>query len=147
MLITSNRSPMAQRTLLVQERDRHHRLRDVARALRALAYEARIALEILDHERLTSDERPAGDARARGEARAHQVFRAFAGDCLEHELVGPLVVQEDRSRPRREDRARDLDDRLEQCPVLLLGRHDARRDGGLQVVIRHSLPPTLDAVR
>ena len=42
---------------------------------------------------------------------------ALAGDRLEDELVRLLVEEEDRRRLGAEDRARDLDDRLEQRAV------------------------------
>ena len=81
------------------------------------------------------------------EALADQLVRALAGDRLEHELVGLLVEQEDRRRLGAEDRARDLDDRLQQLAVALLGaerrpRRRRRRRSSLIV-----LPPTLFAVR
>jgi hypothetical protein len=95
----------------VQERHRHQPLRHVAGALGRLAREPRILPDVLDHERLARHQHPAGDPRARGEAAAHELLCALAGDRLEDELVGLLVVQEDRRGPRGEDRARHLDDR------------------------------------
>ena len=47
---------------------------------------------------------------------------------------------------RAEDRPGDLDDRLQQLAVVLLGAEHSRGDGAAQVVA-HRLPPTLVAVR
>ena len=58
---------------------------------------------------------------SRRDARADEAARALAGHRLEHELVALLVEQEDRRGARAEDRARHLDDRLQQRAVLALG--------------------------
>ena len=86
-------------------------------------------LEVVDDQRLAGDQHPAADARAGREAHADQAVRAFARDRLEDELVGLLVVQVDRRSLRREDRPRDLDDRLEQSTMLALGRHHPGGNG------------------
>jgi hypothetical protein len=127
----------AERPLLVQERHRHHRVGDVAGALAGLTRPARVVLEVVDDQRLPRDEHPARDPGAGGKAGAQEGLGPFAGDRLEHELVALLVVQEDRGCLRREDRARDLDDRLEQGAVLGLGGHHAGRHRGLEVVVGH----------
>ena len=75
---------------------------------------------------------------------------ALACDGREHELVGLLVEQEHRRRLRAEDRAGDLDDRMEQSPELLLGREHAggHRRREPVVAVGHALaPPTFDAIR
>ena len=77
----------AEHRVAVRERHRHQALRHVARALGRLAREARILLEVVDHDRLAGDEHPARDARARGNPHPDQVALALAGDGLEDELV------------------------------------------------------------
>ena len=129
----------------MQERDCHQALRDIAGRLGHLASETRILLELLDHERLARNEYPAGDAAARREPDADQVARALACDSLEDELVGLVVVQEDRGGLGAEDRAGALDDRLQQLAVVLLRAERSRRDRCAKIA--HRPPPTLFAVR
>ena len=77
----------AEHRVAVRERHRHQALRHVARALGRLAREARVLLEVVDHDRLAGDEHPARDARARGNPHPDQVALALARDGLEDELV------------------------------------------------------------
>jgi hypothetical protein len=96
---------------------------------------------------LPGDEHPTGEAGARGDSSAHQLVRAFARDRFEDELVPLLVQKEDRCGPRREDRARDLDNRAQQRDVLLFRAEDAGRDDGAQILPAQLSPPTFVAVR
>jgi hypothetical protein len=125
---------LPERALVGEQRDRHQSARDVAGALRGLAGEAGILADVVDHERLPRHEHPAGDARAGRESLSDQRRRAFPGDCLEDELVRFLVEEENRRRLRAEDRARRLDDRLQQRSERLLRSEHARCDGRAKVV-------------
>jgi hypothetical protein len=114
----------------------------------SVAGEAGVVAHVLEHERLPRDEHPPGDAGAGGDALADQRLRSLACDRLEHELVVLLVQQEDRGSPGREDRARDLDDGLQEGTMLLLGAQDAGGHRRAQVVVlTHCPPPTFPAVR
>ena len=68
-----------------------------------------------------------------------------AGDGLEHELVGLVVIEKDGGGLGREDRASDLDRGLEQPTMRLLWTQYTRCDCGPEVA--HCPPPTFDAVR
>ena len=132
----------------IRERHRHQALRHVARALGRLPGEARILLEVVDHDRLAGDEHPAGDSRARGNPHPDQVAFTLARDGLEDELVRRVVEQEDRRRLGAEDRPRDIDDRLQQRAMALLRGEHPGRDGLLVArAVRHVLPPAFDAVK
>ena len=119
----------------------------VARLLGRVAREPWVVGEVVDRERLPRDEHPAGDARARRQPHADELAFAFSRDGLEDELLGLLVEQEDRRRLGAEDRARDVHDRLEQRPVLLLAAERSGRDGGAERALVHQCPPVFEAVR
>ncbi len=106
----------------------------------------RVVAEILEHEGLAGHEDPAGDPGARRNPRPDERTGALTGDRLEDELVGVLVVQEDRRRLGTEDRLRGRDDRVEQRAVLLLARQDPGGDDCMER-IAHGMPPTLAEVR
>src|SRR5205823_9269592 len=80
------------------------------------------------------------------EATADEGSGALPRHRLEDELVICLVEQEDRRRLRAEDCARHLDDRLKQCPVLLL-RAEHACGNSCAKLLAHASPPTLVAVR
>src|SRR5262249_10154945 len=94
------------------------------------------------------DERPTRYARARRDARADQALLLLARERLEDQLVGVLVEQEDRRALRREDRARDLDDRAQQRAVRAFGTDDAGRNRRAKAVVAHAPDPCmLSAIR
>src|SRR3954452_18868085 len=130
--------------LVVLERGGHDPLGDVARRAGDVAGEARILLDVLDDDRLARLEHPARDAAIGRDAPAGQRLLALARHGLEDELAGRLVVQADRGGLRAEDRARHLDDRLQQRRAAPLGDEDACGDRGAHVGA-HRSPPTLVA--
>ena len=104
----------AEHLLVVEQRHGHHPLRHVPGPLGDVAGEARILLDVVEHERRARREHPAGDPGRRRQPRPDEVLLVLAGDGGEDELVRLLVEEEDRRRLRREDRARHLDDRAQQ---------------------------------
>src|SRR6185503_11121509 len=137
----------AERALVVEERRGDDAVRHVAGRGGALAREARVVRQVVHHERLPCHEGEAGDARARREPRPHERVPSLARDRLEHELVRVLVVEEDRRRLRTEDRARDVDDGLEERPVRLLVAAEHSGRGRFASLLAHPAPSVFDAVR
>jgi hypothetical protein len=78
----------------VQQRHGQERLRHVPGAFGRLPREARILLQIVDHDRLPGDQHPARDAGAGGKSHSDEVFLALPRDGFEHKLVRRLVVEE-----------------------------------------------------
>ena len=132
----------------MQERRGHEPLRDVAGALGDVAREARVVLDVLDHEGRPRREHPAGDPRSGGKARSEQRVLALADHGFEDELLGLRVEQQNRRGACAEDRPRHLDDGGEERAEGVLGADDSRGDGCTKVrSVGHVPPPTLVAVR
>jgi hypothetical protein len=109
---------------------------------------ARVLRDIVEDEGLTRHEHPAGDTGRGRKSHPDELLLALARNGLEHELARVLVEQEDGGGARVEDRTRDVDDRLQERAMALLGRKHPRRDRlPVAAFSRHGVPPVFVAVR